>query len=72
MEWQTDSTLQVDTTGVGSCEGVVKQTSGTVWTAFVSRSGNQIAHDSFSSLEDARAWCEMHLKQYQEEKLCGS
>ena len=72
MEWQTDVTLQLHSVGVGSCEGVVKQTSGAVWTAFVSRRGNQTAHDSFSSLEDAQAWCEMHLKQYQEEQLCGS
>ncbi len=72
MEWQKDSAAGTQNVQAGTCEAVVMQTTGGMWTAVVSRSGVEIAHDSFATLQDAQAWCEMHLTQYQAEKLCGS
>ena len=61
MNWTSDNGGQTYTAQQDSCEGLVWRTTSGEWRALVSWAGSAVGHATFTTLEDAQAWCEAHV-----------
>ena len=61
MEWTSDTGGQTYTTKQESCQALVWRTMSREWNVLVSGEGSAVGHETFTTLEDAQAWCEAQL-----------
>ena len=61
MEWIGDDVAQVYTLTQGTCHAKVWYSVTDHWSAFVHHAGGSIGQHSFTTVQDAQAWCEAQL-----------
>ncbi len=61
MDWQLGPNGRSYTATTDTYQAMVWKTTNGEWSALVSQRQNAIAHDEFSILKDAQAWCEAQI-----------
>ncbi len=61
MKWTGDETTAIYTFTQGTCHAKVWYSPIDHWCAFISRAGSSIGQHSFTTVQDAQAWCEAQL-----------
>ncbi len=61
MDWQLGPNGRSYTATTDTHQAMVWKTTNGEWSALVSQYGTAIAHDAFSILKDAQAWCEAQI-----------
>ena len=71
-EWTSDPTGERYFLTHGTCHATVWYSAMDHWTAFVSRTGASIGQHSFTTVQDAQAWCEARLTEFAADGYCAA
>ncbi len=72
MEWTSDNDAEIYTFTQGPCAAKVWYSAVDHWCGSVSRVGVSIGQRSFTTIQDAQAWCEAQLAAFVADGHCAA